>query len=154
MIENVQALITDFFKVVQIAKCELNPSDISHEFRQAPHVPSVLPNGKQAVYVFSLQIPIPMVLKVGKVGPNSNARFVFHHYNPNSSISNLAKSLLGDEMIWRELGESRPDERHIGDWIKRNIDRENFYLDGKTDKLVLSLLELFLQCRLKPRYEG
>ncbi len=154
MITNVDELIADFYKVARLSQCDISPASIGYESRPAPHRPTKLPNGKQAVYVFSMQSPNPLILKIGKVGPNSNARFLSQHYNPDSSRSNLAKSLLGSESIWHELGIIKPDTSEIGDWIKRNTDRENFYMDGKRDMSGLSLLEIFLQCRLKPKFEG
>jgi len=35
-----------------------------------------------------------------------------------------------------------------------NLDRTNFLLDERLGIPVLTLLEAFLQCRLRPRYEG
>ena len=48
-----------------------------------------------AVYVFSEK---SQVLKVGKVGPNSQARYTSQHYNPKSARSTLAKSLLKERV--------------------------------------------------------
>jgi hypothetical protein len=55
-----------------------------------------------AAHVFSLsknygdRVPAGRnrILKVGKAGCNSNARFQSQHYNPSSAPSNLAHSLL------------------------------------------------------------
>lgn len=154
MIENVDELISDFYKVANLAQCDITRGNILYESKPAPHRASILPKGKQAVYVFSLPSPYFVALKVGKVGPNSNARFLSQHYNPESSRSNLAKSLLGDSTIWTELGIEKTEHGQIGNWIRHNVDRENFFIDAKKDMLVLSLLEIFLQCRLNPRYEG
>jgi len=46
-----------------------------------------------AVYVFSKG---PDVLKVGKVGAKSQARYTSQHYNPGSAMSTLAASILAD----------------------------------------------------------
>jgi hypothetical protein len=49
---------------------------------------------------------------------------------------------------------SEADVSGIGRWIRENIDRVNFLVDARLGVPVLTLLESFLQCRLKPRYEG
>jgi hypothetical protein len=38
-------------------------------------------------------------LKIGKVGPNSHARYVSQHYNARSAGSNLAASLRKDPQM-------------------------------------------------------
>lgn len=101
-----------------------------------------------AVYVFSKRSD---VLKVGKVGARSQARYTSQHYNPGSAMSTLAASILADRE-W--FGLSNIDEASVGQWIKDNVDRVNFLIDERFGVSVLTLLESFLQCRLKPRYEG
>jgi hypothetical protein len=57
-----------------------------------PHrQPSSQPGGMPAVYAFFYE---NRCLKCGQVGPNSLARYTSQHYNPNSSNSNLAATLL------------------------------------------------------------
>jgi hypothetical protein len=88
---------------------------------------------------------------VGKVGSKSKARFTSQHYNPKSSVSNLAKSVLGDS---EKLGLTNVNESNVGDWIKKHCHRINFFVDVSCGISVVTLLEVFLQCRLNPRYEG
>lgn len=104
--------------------------------------------GRMAVYVFCHQ---GRTLKVGKAGPNSEARYTSQHYNPNSAQSTLAASLLrgGDE-----LGIQGITKASVGVWIKANTDRYNFLLHSKHPIRLLTLLEAFLQCRLNPAFEG
>lgn len=146
---NYNKILADFKKAAEISHIMISCQDIHVEEQKAPHSPpSLLPEGKMAVYVFFLG---EECLKVGKVGPRSHARYVSHHYNPNSSKSNLARSILDDR---NELGLSYLDERTIGEWIKKNTDRINFIVDSGLGIHVLTLLESFLQCRLRPRFEG
>ena len=105
-------------------------------------------DSKMAVYVFSKG---PDVLKVGKVGAKSQARYTSQHYNLRSAMSTLAASILSDR---EQLGLAHVDEASIGQCIRENIDRVNFLMDKRFGISVLTLLESFLQCRLKPRYEG
>lgn len=143
------ALIDDFRKVVVLAGVSLPPAALSVETLPAPHKPpSALPSGKMAVYVF---IWNGHCLKVGKVGPKSQARFTSQHYNPASSSSNLAKSLVAGH---GKLGLSGITESNAGAWIKANADRVHFLLNTECGVPVLTLLESFLQCRLKPVFEG
>ncbi|MEK7731657.1 MAG: hypothetical protein AAB363_07350, partial [Planctomycetota bacterium] len=110
-----------------------------------------LPTCKFAVYVFSRGT---MILKVGKVGANSGARYTSQHYNPKSSESNLAKSILDDCNRSNLFNLTHVDETNVGGLIKENIDRVNLLMDERLGVPLLSLLEAFLQCHLKPRYEG
>lgn len=142
-------LLEDFRKVVTLAGVSLPPAALSFETLPAPHTPpSALPSGKAAVYVF---VWSGRCLKVGKVGPKSQARFTSQHYSPASSNSNLAKSLVAGH---GKLGLSGITESNVGAWIKTNVDRVNFLLNVESGIPVLTLLESFLQCRLNPVFEG
>lgn len=144
-----ESAIDDFKAVARLAGVELPNEAISFEILSAPHVPPTrLPIGKMAVYVFSKG---PDILKVGKVGAKSQARYTSQHYNPGSAMSTLAASILADR---ERLGLQDIDEASVGRWIRENIDRVNFLMDQHFGMPVLTLLEIFLQCRLKPRYEG
>ncbi len=90
-------------------------------------------------------------LKVGKVGAKSQARYVSQHYIPNSSMSNLAKSLLNSRDWVQRFSLT---EQGIGPWIKESTDRINLILPDTAGLDVLSLLEAFLHCRWKPKFEG
>ena len=142
------ACVQDFLKVARFAGVSLEKSELVVEHLPAPHSPPGLPLGKMAVYVFSFG---EITLKVGKAGPNSNARYRSQHYSPASAASTLAASLLkGAE----EIGVIGLDQDNVGAWIRANTSRTNFLLDAGLGVPVLTLLESFLQCRLKPVFEG
>ncbi len=142
-------LIADFVRAAEIAGLNIKQGNINIENLPAPHIPpSTLPAGKMAVYVFQWG---DQCLKVGKVGPKSQARYTSQHYNPKSSNSNLAKSILKDKAV---VGITAIDEHTVGNWIRQNTDRVNFLVPESFGIPLLSLLEAFLQCRLKPRFEG
>lgn len=144
-----ESALDDFRIVANLAGVDVTRGTISIENLSAPHVPpSKLPLGKVAVYVFSKG---PEVLKVGKVGSKSQARYTSQHYNPGSAMSTLAASVLADR---GHLGLEDVNEGNVGRWIRENIDRVNFLMDECFGMPALTLLEAFLQCRLKPRYEG
>jgi hypothetical protein len=135
-----------------------------HEAKQAPHKPGPLPGGMCAVYVFSLSrehgatcaAGAHRVLKVGKAGAHSNARFQSQHYSCGSSQSNLAKSLLQARILWTYLGIESLTQENVGTWIKSHTDRDHFFVDtseANTDE-VLDQLEKFLRGRLGPVFEG
>jgi hypothetical protein len=141
--------IHDFQTVARLAGVELLPGAVVVEHLPAPHrSPTRLPPGKMAVYVFSRGAE---VLKVGKVGAKSQARYTSQHYIPGSAQSTLAASILADR---ERIGLSDADAAAIGQWIRTNVDRVNFLMDERRGVPVLTLLETFLQCRLKPVYEG
>ena len=74
MLSKANALVEDFLKIAVLAGVNLNAGDVYVEQLPAPHKsPTKLPAGKMAVYVFSYG---DIVLKVGKVGPKSNASVV------------------------------------------------------------------------------
>jgi len=149
MLNDPEALIDDFRRVAGLAGVSMSDTALSVETLPAPHrPPSALPQGKMAVYAFVWK---GQCLKVGKVGPNSHARYTSQHYSPLSSNSNLAKSILSDRY---KLGLADVSEAGVGSWIKTNVDRYNFLLDSLYGIPVLTLLESFLQCRLRPRFEG
>lgn len=146
---NTGLLLQDFLAAAALAGVRLGPSEISVEREAAPHSPPKrLPPGKMAVYVFSYA---GWVLKVGKAGPNSAARFTSQHYNPSSAPSTLAASILKDG---QSLGITGLSTESVSSWIKANTDRTNFLLNVECGIPVLTLLEAFLQCRLRPRFEG
>src|SRR5437588_7349 len=91
------------------------------------------------------------VLKIGKAGPQSNARYQSQHYQAARSNSNLSKSLVrGGERV----GAAGLTDENAGDWIRQKKKRLNFLLPSALGIPVLALLESFLQCHLKPVFEG
>ncbi|TDW95381.1 hypothetical protein EV137_2717 [Kribbella pratensis] len=82
-----------------------------------------------------------MVLKVGKVGPNSEPRFRYQHYSPTSAGSTLAKSLLTHSIVWPWLGIDRLGPATVKDWMLANLDRLHIYVPA-TSPLVLAPLEM------------
>jgi len=143
------AILEDFYKVAKLTRVGLLKSDIRIEQLPAPHLPpKKLPNGKMAIYVFTYG---SYVLKVGKVGPNSQARYTSQHYNPNSAPSTLAASIIKEPKI---IGVKGINEENISAWIKENTDRTNFIIVSSLGIQILTLFEAYLQCRLRPVFEG
>ena len=146
---DIREIINDFIQVSTLAGVTLSEDEIILEILPYPHSrPKELPSGKMAVYIFLLG---DQCLKIGKAGPKSKARYTSQHYNPNSSRSNLAKSILKGK---EQLGLDNIDETSVRKWIKDKTDRINILIDEKCGIPILSLLESFLQCRLKPKFEG
>jgi hypothetical protein len=150
-------IVQAFLRVAQLATLSLAESDIHVDFRPAPHRrPTRLPADRHGVYVFLLGATC---LKVGKAGPKSAARFCSHHYGHNAQ-STLARSILAHpEKVAARLPARRGAEvmalsKHgVGAWIEANTCRMNVLLPCSTGRFALSLLESFLQCRLKPLFE-
>lgn len=93
--ETIENIIEDFIKVCKLAEVEMTSQDFTIEKLTAGenHIPSNLPAGNMAVYVFVSKTG-NCCYKIGKVGENSNARYQSQHYNATSSKSNLAKSIF------------------------------------------------------------
>lgn len=88
-------------------------------------------------------------LKVGKVGPNSNARYTSQHYLAGSAPSTLAGSLMRSPPT-----DNGFDPAQAGAWIRERTCRVNILLPAHQPRELLSLLEAFLHLRLRPRFEG
>jgi hypothetical protein len=161
VVQNPEELIADFLVAVRNMGVRIGDKGLEHRCGLGPHKPYALPAGRCAVYVFSLsrsygsrcQAGLDRVLKVGRVGPNSNARFQAQHYNPRSSVSNLAASLIGEQVVWGYLGIERLSETHVGDWIRQHTDRDDFLLPAE-DNPELGYLERYIRARLGPVFEG
>jgi hypothetical protein len=135
------------------------PSDLLPELLPAPHRPKALNSGHGAVYIFALadhstsQAGAGRVLKVGRVGPNSNARFQSQHYAPASARSNLANSLIKYPALWPWLGIDLLDQGNVKDWMLANLDRANIYVPEASADLIPHL-EMYVRARLGSVYEG
>ena len=141
--------LTDFVEVARLANAEFPIDKVHVQVMTKPHrPPSQLPSGKMAVYAFFWS---DRVLKVGKVGPKSSARYCSQHYNPESAQSNLAQSILTNQAA---LGFPPIDPNSAGEWIKTNPDRVNLVLPVELGLPLLALLESFLHVRWKPAFEG
>ncbi|MGH9905974.1 MAG: hypothetical protein ACRD8U_10390 [Pyrinomonadaceae bacterium] len=138
----------DFVEAAALAGIAIPLSEIEVEILDSPHrPPSSLPKGKLGVYVFMFG---DRCLKVGKAGPKSSARFCGQHYGINAP-STLAKSLL---KLQSSIGVTGLDVTRVKAWICENTARVNFLIPAKHGIFALSLLEAFVQCRLRPEYEG
>jgi hypothetical protein len=134
---------------------------LAHEHLGAPHrPPSKLPPASTAVYVFSLSSAYgatcaagpDRVLKVGKVGANSAARFCSQHYLPGSAGSNLAKSLLNERVLWPYLGIEQLDVGGVKAWMCEHLDRDHIFVAGRPG--LEREIERYFRGRLGPVFEG
>ena len=146
--EDIENALTAFVTVAQLAGAPISRSELVVEYLSALHRPTRLPAGKMAVYGFWGD---GTWLKIGKAGPNSNARYTSQHYNAASARSTLAGSLMRDPHMLAVVGF---DPQAPGDWIKAATHRVNILLPSTRQKELLSLLEAFLHLRLRPRHGG
>lgn len=110
------------------------------------HIPLSLPANSAAVYIFKWN---DNYLKVGKVNSNSNARYQSQHYNPDSSKSNLSKSLLSDTEFQTILGNG-----NVGEWLKANTTRFNIIIPSILGKNFIHFAEAFFILKRNPRFEN
>ncbi len=113
-----------------------------------PHKCEKLPENSMGIYMFKYK---DRFLKIGKVNSKSGARFTSHHYNPTSTGSNLAKSILADEDFCKT---HLLTEMNIKAWMKENLQRIDILLEDSLGVFVLNLLEACLHYKYKPIYEG
>ena len=136
-------------EISEVLGKEILSTSYRFEFLGIPHrAPKFLDNGKMAIYIFKYK---DTYLKIGKVGAKSKARYTYQHYSPKSSNSNLAKSILKDEVF--SISHSITKE-NVGQWIKDNCQRINILIDEELGRLALSLIEAALHYKYNPKYEG
>ena len=146
---DIEEALDAFIAIAELGGVVLRRNDLRVEYLVAPHrPPSRIPAGKMAVYAFWGD---GCWLKVGKVGPNSHARYAAQHYSAGSALSTLAGSLLRCPKMGKQASF---DPTQAGAWIKSNTHRVNVLIDASQPRELLSLLEAFLHLRLRPRYEG
>tara|TARA_R110000796_G_scaffold63858_1_gene147660 strand:+ start:7554 stop:8054 length:501 start_codon:yes stop_codon:yes gene_type:complete len=122
------------------------------------HIPSVLENGKQGVYVFFKD---NICFKVGKAGPKSKARWNSHHYNLDlTTPSTMTKSIMKDLESFKRLFDFQQSEKidnfrpdNIKTWVRSNICRIEFKIDAAESKFSLGLLESLVQYHFNPVFE-
>lgn len=161
MLQNVEKILDGFYAAIAGAGISNKPVQIIHETASSLHENCVLPKGKCAVYVFSLthdygsKCPAGAhrVIKVGKVGQNSNPRFQYQHYKPKSAQSTVGGRLITYPVLWPYLGIASIKESQVERWLKSNTDRDHFFLDG-TQLLIRDALEVYLKGLLGPVFEG
>lgn len=153
-------ILSDFAIVAEGLRLPGWPTTLDSEYLPAPHIPKALRPGHGAVYIFALsdasasEAGPGRVLKVGRVGPNSNARFQSQHYSPTSSRSNLANSILGYPALWSWLGIDHIDQSMIRKWLLTHLDRANIYVPASSAELIPQL-EMYVRARLGGSvYEG
>lgn len=146
--EQVEDAVKDFIEVANLAHEPLSPRELKASFLVAGEHPNAgLPKGQMAVYGFWGD---GEWLKIGKAGPNSNARFRSHHYDATRSKSTLAGSL---KKCPRMPSVAEFDAADPGRWIREHTCRFNILIPKDKRGELLSLLEAFLHTRLRPRYE-
>jgi len=109
------------------------------------HIPKPLPSGYSSVYIFKFR---RKYLKVGKVNQKAKGRYQYHHYAPESSRSNLSKSILNDIEMMPIIGAIPP-----GLWIKENTTRFNILIPNSLGKNFVHFAEAFFILKCNPKYE-
>lgn len=113
------------------------------------HVPEALPANSAAIYLFKWQ---DRYLKVGKVNQNSNARYQFQHYNPDSSPSNLAQTLRDEPEFHALVGQFHDTD--WGLWIRENTTRYNIIIPADLGVNFVHFAEAFFILKCRPVFEN
>lgn len=157
MIVEPQQLVESFVAdMARFAGHEVDPASITFDAWAAPHTPKDLPLGKSAVYVFSLRgdASAPAgrnrIIKVGKVGPNSNNRFRYQHYKSGSARSTLAGAIENNMLLWGFVDYPGANT-NTGAWLRDSTDRNNFYF---SDHSITGMFEVYAKASFGPVYEG
>lgn len=110
------------------------------------HIPSLLPNGYCAVYIFEYN---QAYLKVGKANSKSKARYQSHHYSSSSSNSNLSKSLLNDTYYRAIIGIENTKQ-----WLCNNTTRYNIHIPNQLGSNFVNFVEAYFILKCNPQFEG
>ena len=123
-------------------------------------IPEIKDN-KMGIYIYAYK---GKYLKIGKAWTNSSARWIYQHYNYNSSKSNLASSIINDKDFCKENNlkkvtkDNKEDREYIRTWLKTNTQRINIIIErsnnSKRDLFYLNLMESWLHYKCNPKYEG
>lgn len=154
-----ETLVMDFAASADKAAISGWPCRLRTELLPAPHTPPLLPAGCGAVYAFALAdassapCGAGTVLKVGRIGARSEARFRSQHYNPRSAGSTLASSLLTYRIMWPWLGIGHLDERDVKSWMLANLDRMHIFVPDDHPAVAASL-EIYVRARIGSVFEG
>jgi len=148
--DNINKLKNEFTELYNI-KCKIDVMSPGAE-----HKPSKLINATKGVYIFFFN---DICLKVGKSGPNSQARWKYQHYNQSGAQSNLANSLLSVEDLSKKLNVNINEieslnSNDIKQWIINNLFRVEVIIENVEEDFSVNLLEAFLLFKLKPIFEG
>jgi hypothetical protein len=135
--------------VLDLSGENISAQSIVAECSGPPHRhPTKQPGGMPAVYAFFYQ---GRCLKCGQVGPNSEPRYCYQHYNPNSAPSTFAAQLL---KRGGELGLSDIPQVSIGGWIESNTARANVLFPVTITKRTLNFAEALFHLLWEPVFEG
>jgi hypothetical protein len=140
--------LIDLCNASNLAGYDVNVNSLALEIWEAGiinHIPQNLPDENAAIYIFKWN---EIYLKVGKVNSNSNARYFSQHYNPNSSNSNLSKSLLNDPGFQERIGDIE-----VGRWIKENTTRYNILIPMRLGSNFVTFAEAFFILKCNPIFE-
>ena len=157
-IQQIDALLRHFLQAAVLAGFPLRPDDIVLEFSPALRTrPKSLPVGMMAMHIVCSD---SHCLKIGKASAKAKQRCTYQHYNAASASSTLAASLLGadtrqdgDAGYWSPT-RGMPATETVGEWIVANTARVNLLIKAHQSPFLLNLLEAFVQCRLRPVFEG
>ena len=156
-----ESIINDFCEAAANLNLPGWPATFRGELLRAPHKQQGPPLGFGAVYAFALsrsavgEAGTGMVLKVGRVGPSSDARFRSQHYvaGAKAAGSSLAKSLVKHRIVWPWLGIENLTEQNVKAWMLANLDRMNIYAPASSSAILPSL-EMYSRARMGSVFEG
>ena len=132
---------------IDITKLEIKFEDKGHNNPKAK---------KGCMYIYSFwHDDFEEPLKIGKAGTKTLARYRRNHYIPNSSKSNLARSLINTPETSKKYN---LNEENIEKWMHDNLYRINiempFNIEQGFDSFTLELIESILHYKYRPVFEG
>lgn len=143
--------------ISNVSKCldkEIDTDRLAFIFNGKGHENPKFRKGYMYIYSFwhdDFQEP----LKIGKAGPKTKRRYVRSHYDPHSSKSCLAGSIIQDDSFCTKYG---VNENTVSEWMHSNLQRINieipFDVEGGFDYFTLELIEAILHYKYNPYFEG
>jgi hypothetical protein len=156
---NIFDIKQDLVNEMHLSNIPVSMNDIIIDRIYPPHASFKFIRDHFAIYAFSLLLTDGTLtssgraLKVGSARHGSAPRFFHHHYKPNSSGSNLAKSIINNEWLWECLSVATLNANNVGQWIKQNTLRDHLFIPIKFITLQFKI-ERYVRGRLGPVFEG
>lgn len=145
----VQNDLEDLIKAANLAGFNnVNITDLvlEHFENGENHVQQNLDANNAGIYIFKWN---ERYLKVGMDNSVSGKRFKVYHYNPNSTTSNLSRSLITEPEFQALIGDNHP-----GNWIRANTHRFNILIPKRLEKNFICFAEAFFILKCNPFFEG
>ena len=152
-----ESLIQVCLEVSKLAGRAISRDQIEEDWQNAPHKK---PSEDQMRFIYIFMLPNNEPLKVGMSAFAGRHTELGHQYRPGKG-GTLAHAILRCK---KKIMDHCPTDMHseldqlgegrIESWMVNKLDLIKFRFEKNVDPMAIALLEVFLQCKLNPVFEG